>query len=169
MAVAVVVGGIAMLMARTKPKLDTEGRTVFRMNRPVFVVLIILCALISAGTAFGAVWYSVQGDTSQLLPIVLLSIGFGAPVPLMVTAMLTDMYDVYMDEEGITGASKVYGLGVRESRFTMPFTEMRKVGMTLLQSMYVEDARGRRIYWSQHYSGHAVLEGEIARHLPAQE
>lgn len=163
---AVVVGGITLLLARTKPRESPDGSKTIRMNRPVLICILVAFTAFTLLAGYEAASAFVERDSEQFLLALLLAAGFGAVLPLAATALFTDMYDIYWDDHGITGASKVYGFGVRQSRITIPFADMRKMGMTLLQSIYVEDSAGRRIYWSQYYNGHAELEAEIARHLP---
>lgn len=159
------VGGIGLAIACTKARVLENGRKVIRLNRPLTVLLVLGAATIVALALWTLFWGLIKGNVEGVPTLLGLIIICGLPLPLFITTLLTDMYDVYWDETSVTGPSKVYGFGVRKSRITIPFSEISRTGTTLLQSNYAESRDGRRIYWSGAYTGCSDLEREIDAHL----
>ncbi len=163
---AAVIGGISFLMSRTKPKQTDDGQQLIRMPKVLCYIGIVSCLFLCALGGGIIVFGSEEGIGTKLIAGVLF-VACALLIPLSVNA-LGSSYDVVWNEEGITGPSKLYTFKVRQSRITINWNDISKLGETALRSIYVESKDGRRIFWSMYYTGQTVLEQRIAAEIEAK-
>lgn len=165
LAVAVIV----FFMSRTKARSLENGVTLVRMHPTFLVILLVVSVFLSVGMVALAYVLVMEGDYMTSVLGLVMGILAACAVPFVLIALFTKAYDIVVDDQGVTGPGTLYGLGISKTRHTISWSDMRKLGETWLQSRYVENTQGRRIYWSQYYSGYTELEARIAANLPASD
>ena len=165
---ALVTGGIAFLMSRTKPRTSRDGKLIVRMH-PALLIFLLIVSLAGGLAMFVGGLTMLPSEPLTALFVTIVGLLFLLSSPFSVIALMTDAYDVILDESGVTGPGSVYTFNPGKSRHTIPWSDMQEMGQTQLQSRYVENTSGQRVYWGEYHSGHAELEAHIEAHLTSDD
>ena len=68
--------------------------------------------------------------------------------------------------DDVRGPAKLGGLSVRRPRTAMSWKDIRKVGALTNWAWYLEDADGRRVWWSGSYKGYGAFVTALGRNRP---
>jgi hypothetical protein len=143
---------------RSKPRELAEGGGRIVPGRRTIGIAVVSGLLLSA-LGCTALWYGA------VVPGSLMAVS-GLGGALLVALSLSRRHDVVWNDTGIDGpCRKIVGI-LGSARTQIRWGEIALTERTLDGYSFVETADGRRIYWSNLYSGFVVFETRLKLHRP---
>jgi hypothetical protein len=159
-----VLGGIAWMLARSKPLSDGVDGGVIRPERWTA----LLTVLGGLGLFFLPAYRwatTVQTDGQKAAEGFCMLLGLA--VAAFMAPSLTSIHAVAWNDEGVSGPSSRFGPTLGLSKAHIRWDEIARVGRTLTGYWFVEATDGRRVYWSYLYKGYGAFDKALHAHCPS--
>jgi hypothetical protein len=159
-ATAVILGGLATLLRRSRPAALAQGAGTIRPGLwSAWLTVLGGMAMLSA-----AAWASIYGNGGWAAAGVAV---LGAFIAGFMAPSLTSMHAVHWNEHGIEGPAKMFGPTLGAARTEIAWSDIAKTGKTITGYWFVESDDGRRVYWSYLYKGYGILMAALQNHRPS--
>ena len=159
---ALVTGIISYFTAKQKPDFldESSGRlTPGKTSAWITIIGGLLMVALGLWMIFSILLF--EQDKAGLSGAILLSL-MGLAIAGFMSPSLFSIHDIVWDDDGVEGASSMFGPTLGWKRHKIKWNEIVKRGETVTQYWYLETEDKRRVYWSYLYSGYGELDYVIS-------